>query len=139
MNTSNPDGKLGCRPNSVLSPRLSGFHEDGRERKKDNFPIINENSFLEQRILFQEQGDIIGSLRTVCLKLLVTLSASFHSHPFLPLSTRTPTTATSGLEEIQQLCPPFHRAWLPFHPIMSLTLLLHFHAPATNYTTSMNL
>jgi len=52
MNTSNPDGKLGCRPNSVLSPRLSGLHEDGRERKKDNFPIINANSFLEQRILF---------------------------------------------------------------------------------------
>ena len=52
MNTSNPDSKLGCRPNSVLSLRLSRLHEDGRERKKDNFPTINANSFLEQRILF---------------------------------------------------------------------------------------
>ena len=32
---------------------LNGLHleEDGKERKKDNFPIINLNGFLAQKIL----------------------------------------------------------------------------------------
>lgn len=80
MNTSNPDSKLGCRPNSVLSLRLSRLHEDGRERKKDNFPTINANSFLEQRILF-----LIKARRHYWIfKLCVSKTAGYS---FPPLST----------------------------------------------------